>query len=94
MNFVEFQKMTLYRIKHKETGLYIESSGRTWAARYDSWKNNTVLNINYFCSKNGTVYFTKEGVEKEGIFGRDNGSFTIQHEVDHNLGILITDYKN
>ena len=40
------------------------------------------------------VWFTEEGIEKEGIFGRDNGSFTIQHEVDHNLGILITDYKN
>lgn len=37
-------------------------------------------------------FFTEEGVEKEEIYGRDNGSFTIQHEVDHNNGILITDY--
>jgi len=37
------------------------------------------------------AYFTEEGVYKENIFGRDNGSFTIQHEIDHNLGILITD---
>lgn len=37
-------------------------------------------------------YFNEEGVEKEEIYGRDNGSFSIQHEVDHNLGILITDH--
>lgn len=36
-------------------------------------------------------YFNEEGIEKEEIYGRDNGSFTIQHEVEHNLGILITD---
>jgi peptide deformylase len=37
-------------------------------------------------------FFNEEGIYKEEIYGRDNGSFTIQHEIDHNLGILITDY--
>jgi peptide deformylase len=36
-------------------------------------------------------WYNEEGVEKNAIFGIDNNSFTIQHEVDHNLGILITD---
>ncbi len=36
-------------------------------------------------------YFNMDGTEHEELFRRKDGSFTIQHEVDHNLGILITD---
>lgn len=32
-----------------------------------------------------------DGVQKVASFNRENGGFTIQHEVDHNLGVLITD---
>ena len=38
-------------------------------------------------------YFDEKGNEFTEMFNRDSGSFTIQHEVDHNNGILITDYK-
>lgn len=39
------------------------------------------------------TYFDENG-ELHGakVFNRSEGSLTIQHEVDHNLGILITDY--
>ena len=38
-------------------------------------------------------YYDENGILKIEWCGRNEGSFTIQHEVDHNLGILITDYK-
>ncbi len=37
-------------------------------------------------------YFDEDGVCHLDWFDRTSGSFTIQHEVDHNNGILITDY--
>jgi len=37
-------------------------------------------------------YFDEKGNEFVELFTRETGAFTIQHEVDHNLGILITDY--
>lgn len=52
---------------------------------------DTILIKRYETIKIG--FFTEEGDYKEEIYGRDNGSFTIQHEVDHNLGILIIDRK-
>lgn len=36
-------------------------------------------------------YFDEDGEYHEEHFSRKNGSLTIQHEIDHNLGILITD---
>jgi peptide deformylase len=36
-------------------------------------------------------YYTQKGEEERKWFTRKQGSFTIQHEIDHNLGILITD---
>lgn len=36
-------------------------------------------------------WFDEEGNFREEKFERESGGFTIQHEVDHNLGILITD---
>jgi peptide deformylase len=36
-------------------------------------------------------YFNENGEYLCKIFDRENGSLTIQHEIDHNLGILITD---
>lgn len=44
-------------------------------------------------------YITVEWYDEEGdllkeSFKKETGAFTIQHEVDHNLGILITDYLN
>lgn len=40
-------------------------------------------------------YYDEEGVlHGAEVFNRENGSFTIQHEVDHNLGILIIDKIN
>lgn len=38
-------------------------------------------------------YFDENGDYQLQHVGPEEGSFTIQHEVDHNLGILITDYK-
>ena len=38
-------------------------------------------------------YFDEKGNEFVELFTRNTGAFTIQHEVDHNNGILITDYK-
>jgi peptide deformylase len=35
-----------------------------------------------------------EGKHGERWFNREQGSLTIQHEIDHNLGILITDRIN
>lgn len=37
------------------------------------------------------VWHNVKGIECNGWFSRNNGGFTIQHEIDHNLGILITD---
>lgn len=40
-------------------------------------------------------WFGENGVPcKQFMIGRDQGSLTIQHEVDHNLGVLITDYQS
>lgn len=36
-------------------------------------------------------WFSTEGTRLDGHFYPDTGSFTIQHEIDHNNGILITD---
>lgn len=36
-------------------------------------------------------YYDEKGEHHSEIFDRTVGSLTIQHEVDHNLGILITD---
>jgi len=38
-------------------------------------------------------YFDEKGNEFVELFTRETGAFTIQHEVDHNNGILIIDYK-
>lgn len=38
-------------------------------------------------------YYDLDGIECHSSFDRKTGSFTIQHEVDHNKGILITDRK-
>ena len=38
-------------------------------------------------------YFDEKGNEFVELFTIETGVFTIQHEVDHNNGILITDYK-
>jgi hypothetical protein len=35
----------------------------------------------------------EEGEVQSYRFHRKDGGFTIQHEVDHNLGILITDLQ-
>jgi peptide deformylase len=37
-------------------------------------------------------YWDEQGHQQERIFDSSEGSYTIQHEVDHNLGVLITDY--
>lgn len=37
-------------------------------------------------------YYTEKGSYHKEWFNRSEGSFTIQHEINHNLGILITDY--
>lgn len=37
------------------------------------------------------TYYDTDGNFTESVFGRKQGGFTIQHEIDHNLGILITD---
>ncbi len=36
-------------------------------------------------------YYDIDGEPNRELFNRHEGSFTIQHEIDHNLGILITD---
>lgn len=36
-------------------------------------------------------YFDEKGKKHFESFNREQGCFTIQHEVEHNLGILITD---
>lgn len=38
-------------------------------------------------------YFTEDGDLMINTFHRESNCLTIQHEIDHNLGILITDYK-
>jgi peptide deformylase len=37
------------------------------------------------------AWLDEQGAPHEGFFGPASGSFTIQHEIDHNNGILITD---
>lgn len=39
-------------------------------------------------------YYDEDGVKRIGGFSQLEGAFTIQHEIDHNNGILITDRKN
>jgi peptide deformylase len=36
-------------------------------------------------------WFDIGGVARKELFTREQGSFTLQHEIDHNNGILITD---
>jgi len=36
-------------------------------------------------------YFDREGEFHIEEFSRNQGAFTIQHEIEHNLGVLITD---
>lgn len=36
-------------------------------------------------------YYDEQGIKRESTFTRYDGGFTIQHEVDHNLGVLIID---
>lgn len=36
-------------------------------------------------------WYDQQGERHCNVFQRDNGGFTIQHEVDHNNGVLITD---
>lgn len=36
-------------------------------------------------------YYTEKGDKMDTGFARHEGAFTIQHEIDHNLGVLITD---
>lgn len=47
-------------------------------------KRHTVIDVTYY-DENGKIW--------RHYITREFGAFTIQHEVDHNLGILITDYK-
>jgi peptide deformylase len=47
-----------------------------------------------FVERNSGVlveWFDVTGQWKQGVFRKTNNGFTIQHEIDHNLGILITD---
>lgn len=37
-------------------------------------------------------YFDESGTQHERWFDKAQGAYTIQHEVDHNLGVLITDH--
>jgi peptide deformylase len=37
-------------------------------------------------------WFDENGEYQNDWFNREQGCLTIQHEIDHNLGILITDY--
>ncbi len=36
-------------------------------------------------------WFDESGNNHEELFERENCGFTIQHEIDHNIGVLITD---
>ena len=36
-------------------------------------------------------WYDIEGIKHQGSFDRQYGGFTIQHEVDHNLGVMIND---
>lgn len=38
-------------------------------------------------------YYDEYGIKCKEAFNKNYNCFTIQHEIDHNLGILITDYK-
>jgi len=42
-------------------------------------------------SKVGLIWFDTDGQKQERKFDRASGSFSLQHEVQHNLGILITE---
>jgi peptide deformylase len=37
-------------------------------------------------------YYDRDGKKHQENFTKENGAYTIQHEIDHNKGILITDY--
>jgi peptide deformylase len=39
-------------------------------------------------------WYTEEGKRLQGVFRREDGGFTIQHEIDHNNGVLITDRQH
>lgn len=39
-------------------------------------------------------WYDLNGKLNKGLFERSNCGFTVQHEIDHNLGILITDRRN
>ena len=36
------------------------------------------------------VWYDLQGKKRRGIFKREDGGFTVQHEIDHNAGVLIT----
>ena len=70
-------------IEHSEEIIYAESN--CGSVRLDKsiqvWRYEWVK-VNYF-----NIF----GIEEAEIFNREDGGFTIQHEINHNLGILITD---
>lgn len=45
-------------------------------------KRHTLINV---------LYYDEFGIKSYGWYDRKQGSLTIQHEIDHNNGILITD---
>jgi peptide deformylase len=70
----------------KTYGDIVESESNCGSIRLKepiSIKRHEMIDLEWF-DASGTL------IKKEGI-GRQRGSLTIQHEVDHNLGILITD---
>lgn len=69
------------------TGEEVEATsncGSVLAAKAIHVRRNSVVHV---------VWYDEDGCRCEGHFGRHSGGFTIQHEVDHNNGVLITDRR-
>ena len=83
----EYCKIMINPIINEHWGTMVETTSNCGSLTLETpikLKRSTGINV---------TYYDEEGKIWRHDIGRNNGSFTIQHEIDHNLGILITDYQ-
>ncbi len=66
----------------KETEIALSNCGSLTLKEHIKVKRYSAVDVQYY---------DMDGTKKRTTFNRKEGSFTIQHEIDHNNGILITD---
>ena len=82
----EYCKIMINPIIHNLLGEIVETTSNCGSITLKNpikLKRHTIIDVSYY-DEDGNIW--------RHLINRENGAFTIQHEVDHNNGILITDY--